>query len=422
MSPPTSAAYALLLHGRLGTINMSPSVSLAHTHLGAVDYARPIAACAASHLEHVVRSNSNARVDVFAHTWNPFVGKFFDAAYAPYLRASLHEPLEFLDSMKARSQALSIGRVARLMAAHESERKRPYTMCLVLRADVLVGAPIRMGRFTPAHVWFAEHCCLNDATEETTKAIVKQQCEARASRRPSDPRYRQALMGNFTYRKRVLGPCRVSQYGGRWGLQFKKEDFYYFVMDWWFAARPDVVRSFLSISEDWPFYKRRLQRMRIARWFSHYLWAIHLHDRLNLSTSIRFLPGVRVNLVRSAFPRLVMPAGTTSPLGEYISDAVGNCESLRTSTNQVLSFTELMRTPVPRESLLGRMFEGKFAPMAEQCALARVPMPVVCCGEPRLCGAHVCRESYAAVNGRFRDAAGRATVAALAREVDAKPT
>ena len=96
------------------------------TKLRAVDYQVPIATCAASHIEFVVRANAatNANghggVDIFAHTWNPPVGRFFDAEYGKHLRASLHEPLEFFDKEKPRSQALSVGRAARLMGEHEA--------------------------------------------------------------------------------------------------------------------------------------------------------------------------------------------------------------------------------------------------------------------------------------------------------------
>ena len=54
-------------------------------------YAQPIAACAASHIEHIVRANAKGAaaggggVDVFAHSWNPEAGALYDAAYAPYL-------------------------------------------------------------------------------------------------------------------------------------------------------------------------------------------------------------------------------------------------------------------------------------------------------------------------------------------------
>lgn len=198
---------------------------------------------------------------------------------------------------------------------------------------------------------------------------------------------------------------------GMWGLQFKREDFYYFFMDWWFAARPEVARSWIAISERWDVYRNTLRRMRVARWFSHYIWAIHVHDQLNLTAEVRFKAGARVNLVRSAYPRLRMGAGQSSWLGEYKTDAVGGCGTLNTSdgTARVISSDALLRTPVDPRGQLGLRFDKRFAPMAEQCALARLGDPVICCGEPRQCGVHICGSSWAVSNARFF-ASGQAAV------------
>ena len=231
---PTMAPFALLLHGRLGTLAAAPSIAIAQSHLRNTDFAIPIAACAASHLEHVVRANAAASggVDIFAHTWNPSLASFFDAEYGTHLRASLHEPLEFKDKEKPRSQALSIGRAAGLMAGHETKRNRPYAFCLVLRADLIIGAPILIHEFGRTGLWFAEHCCMNQAESALEKAAVHAKCDSQTSKGwHSDPRYRPKLTGQFNYRKRILGPCRVTQYGGYWGLQNHKEDYYYAVSD-----------------------------------------------------------------------------------------------------------------------------------------------------------------------------------------------
>lgn len=235
---PTMAPFALLLHGRVGTLMAAPSISIVMSSLRPADYAIPIAACAASHLEHVVRANraatqgASAGVDIFAHTWNPSVASFFNFEYGSHLRASLHEPLEFKDKEKPRSQALSIGRAAGLMAKHEAMRNRPYAFCLVLRSDLLVGAPILLRDFDRTRVWFAEHCCMNEATSALEKAAVHAKCDSpkfSSGWQQNDPRYRAKLTGQFNYRKRILGPCRVTQYGGYWGLQNYKEDYYYAV-------------------------------------------------------------------------------------------------------------------------------------------------------------------------------------------------
>jgi len=129
----------------VGTMFESPSLSIVTTRpISLRDYAKPMAACAASHVEHVVRANSRASasgdgggsgggggVDVFAHSWNPELGRFYDEQYAPYLRASLHEPFEFDGKEKSRSQALSLGRAASLMGEHERSRgaSRRRTRC-----------------------------------------------------------------------------------------------------------------------------------------------------------------------------------------------------------------------------------------------------------------------------------------------------
>ena len=184
-------------------------------------------------------------------------------------------------------------------------------------------------------------------------------------------------------------------------------------MDWWFAASPDVTRSWLAISEKWEVYRQTLVRMRVARWFSHYVWAIHVHDQLNMTAQLRFKPGVRVNLVRGSYVRLRRGDALDS-LGEYRTDAMGNCDTLLTSdgTKRTVNASALLASPVDPNSSLGRRFDARFAPMAEQCALARLDTPVVCCGEPRHCGVHQCGASYADANMRFFQAGQRAGVAA----------
>jgi len=218
--------------------------------------------------------------------------------------------------------------------------------------------------------------------------------------------------------KRVLGACRASQYGARWGLQFQNEDRWYFLMDWWFAAAPDVAASWIEISDKWEWYHERLRRMMLARHFSHYVWAVHVHDMLHRSADVRFRPGVRVNLVRNSYPRLKWKLGTQAPLGEYITDAMGNCPVLVTNrTKRVLDSHQLMATPVDPSSDFGANFTPAFLPMAEQCAVARLAEPIICCGAPmRHCGRQVCPSSY--VYKHFEKAANSAADMAMTRQAE----
>ena len=384
----------------------------------AQDFAKAIGACAASHIEHVVTANGRASegggVDVFLHSWNPELRGLVDRQYAPYLRAALHQPVEFVDKMKARSQALSIGRAAQLMTAHEAARRKPYAFCLVLRSDAVVGAPIVLRTFDFDKIWFAEHCCMNEANTAPLKALVRSQCAAEEGA---------ALETQRTpFRKRVLGPCRASQYGGQWGLERKPDDFYYFVMDWWVAARPSVVASWMDISHRWVWYAERMKRMMLWRFFSHYVWAFHVHDALNRTADVRFKAGVRVLLVRAAYTRLNLGADRLRQwhLGEYQTDAVGNCGRMLAYNNASVASDELLRTPVARTSPFGAGYAPHFAVMAEQCASARLAEPIICCGaKDRHCGKQVCTPSYTQAHKRFY-AAGQAYGRAV-RDGDVPP-
>ena len=112
------------------------------------------------------------------------------------------------------------------MRTHEVSRGQPYVFCLVLRSDTLVGAPIDLRTFDFTRLWFAEHCCMNEAETDEERALVRARCTNEAP--------------PYAWRKRVLGACKASQYGGRWGLERTRDDRYYFLMDWWFAATPEV--------------------------------------------------------------------------------------------------------------------------------------------------------------------------------------
>ena len=85
---------------------------------------------------------------------------------------------------------------------------------------------------------------------------------------------------------------------------------------------------------------------------------------------------MRVNLVRSSYPRLKWKLGTTAPLGEYITDAMGNCPVLVTNrTKRVLDSGQLMATPVDPSSDFGANFTPAFLPMAEQVRRSCVHVP-----------------------------------------------
>lgn len=136
-------AYALVLHGLVGSLSWSPSAALWRNDPGST---KLITFCAQSHLAYVVRENwRNGGVDIFLHSWNPELASYIDLAYGQWLRGSSHQQPEFAD--KARSQAVSLGRASSLMYGHELTRGRQYTIALVLRYDAFVSAPIDLSGF-----------------------------------------------------------------------------------------------------------------------------------------------------------------------------------------------------------------------------------------------------------------------------------
>lgn len=319
----------------------------------------------------------------------------------------------YVDAQKPRSQALSIARAAALMLDHERTRGERYQLCFVARIDLVFGAPVLLDGFAPPYLWFAEHCCMNAITDgdypvRVAAAAVRSFCSSapylerlpntsslgtarRASLRASD------LVG--WARKRVVGACLMSQYSG--GRPSPQEDQAYFLMDWWFAAAPDVVASWATIDREWTAVEARLRQLRAHRVFSHYVWPVHVHDFLNATSAVRFKAGVRANLVRSVAYRLrTMRPGQLKTLGEFVTDAVGGCDVLINHGRTVES-SALLEQPLPHDLMVRRNLGSRYAPMAHQCAAARLAEPVVCCGQPRDCGRQSCEGNWAATSRSF---------------------
>ncbi|KAL1496879.1 hypothetical protein AB1Y20_014460 [Prymnesium parvum] len=356
-----------------------------------------IATSASSQITHIVNANAAEGVDVFIHSWNPPHGEMIDAAYGVHLKGSMHQPVEYKDHLKPRSQALSIGRAAALMLSHAKRRGRSYDFCFVVRIDLVFAAPVLLSEFDHSRIWFSEHCCINGARH----AHVSMQRTMASLRVCTHAPYGENASTFSTavgMRHRLLGPCRMSQYSGG-SPRTVQEDVGYFLMDWWFAAPPEVAASWVRIDREWATVNARLAALRARRSFSHYVWPILVHDLLNATRDVRFKAGVRANLLRSVFIRL-RSRSSPSALGEYVTDPVGNCDALHSNGRDV-SAAALLRAPVAADSPLHQLFGPRFEAMAQQCAVARLAEPLVCCGSPRHCGTQRCDPTWDSVNRRF---------------------
>ena len=142
--------FALLLHGMLGTeVRSSSSDFHGKWHDGGHAGKRMLLRhCAASHLKYVVDAAARGeQVDVFAHSWNREAAPWFDEAYGVVLRGSQHEPPQYTSqALKARSQALSIGRAALLMREFAALRNVTYNLALAIRTDAVLSSPVNLHR------------------------------------------------------------------------------------------------------------------------------------------------------------------------------------------------------------------------------------------------------------------------------------
>ena len=69
------------------------------------------------------------------------------------------------------------------------------------------------------------------------------------------------------------------------------------------------VQSWIEISDKWEWYRERLRRMMLARHFSHYVWAVHVHDMLHRSADVRTRPAT---LTSALFPWQSLPLAVSS--------------------------------------------------------------------------------------------------------------
>ena len=357
--------FALLCHGFIGTMHQTPSE--------AIKYAIPtdlrlIVMSTQSHLKHIVRPNEVAGgVDIFVHSWNPSVATFIDARYRPTLRASLHEQVN-RSLHKAQSQALSIGRAAMLMRTYERWNRHLYEMALVIRNDLVVGAPVVMERLHTGHIWFAVICCQQEPETPAQQAEAGRQCGvAKQSRRPHS----------------MLSPCSIDrQWGMGRGGRPAEISLGYYVMDWWFAAEPRVVASWMNIATSWDLYVALLKEHSLHHaLFSHYVWPVHVHDVLNLTAQIRFAD-LQTGLARNAHALLKRD----KPLRDCPYTSLGG----EAVSQQELLDAPLSKSHFDRAGLYFGYFPRRMAPFARMCPYIQRQRPVVCCNQS--CGTQQCDE------------------------------
>jgi hypothetical protein len=378
--PEWPARYAVLLYGRVGSLETSPTVSLRAKR---PNRRRPSEAllqfCAATHRANLIDANlASGGVDVFVHTWNPRQAWLINSLYPGTLRASQHDNITQLPS--AASQALSIGRAAALARRHETTHNHTYALALALRIDAAALEPLLLHDLSAANIWFAAQCCASAATTPKQVEAVEQQCGHGVDQAEGGPD------------GRIAETCRVNHYRRRPSvLRDPAVEAAYHLKDWWFASGLDTVLTWTRIASSWDWYVSRARALRILTsqqaqqpLWSHHTWPIHVHDSLSLTATMRFKDW-HIGLGRF----LIRPALMISPGRVEVGD--GACNDQAYARDVPLIDSAASFTSAPPHATAGR-----FAVMRHACPVAAHEgnnasvRPIACCGKAspyrRYCG------------------------------------
>ncbi len=397
-APPTlhpPPRFAVALHGRVGTLRSKASTSVT---LGLNASLRILHFCAASFRQHLVTAQPDGTVvDVFIHSWNPERGAYIDAHYGPPVASRHDAPDGRLP--KAQSQARSIARVAQLIRAHEQSSGQRYTLVLVLRLDAVLGAPVLLGIMGNKYLWFAQCCCLDEAKTEAERAVVRSECGGALLNESVD----------VSWGRRVVRRCRVDHFGHsrcgkRWCGPSEKRapdvNRDYFLMDWWFAARSDVVSSWSTIANNWStYYLPRARELHIAyepqKLWSHFAWAMHVRDVLKFSAHVRYLPpsAFRVVLAQHGWSQSHVPQGCPLDIVRFGEHPGAASPPAAAATFPLASMVE----PCPLHAI-----EVEDPAMAQD--RGDRPRTTVCCGRhnKRACGVSAAEHEAMCEDGRRR--------------------
>lgn len=369
-APPPPARFALLICGHLADLRSSSSARIQSnmTNLALPRAsARLIRYVTASHMQNIVEANAaRGRVDVFAHTWNPEAATYIDASYGSALRLSAHQPLE--TAVKGKSHALSVGRGALLVRAHERQRGVDYDSVLVIRADLFVLAPVDLRHLAGGQIYLAATCCARAPVDEAERKALHDQCEARGR----TVRKHDGIMSQ---------PCAVHFYLPPTPGRPRAVDQSYFWHDFWFAAPARIVATWLDIALRWDMYSCVMRQLGIESPWSHFRWSVHVHDGLNLTHLVRFSVGLHAMIARLAYK-----AGKSLARGPC---TYAGLQPVRYD-GQTYDVARILATPAPVRVAEALGYTARFAPMVRQCPFTQAALerkeqglaPIAQCSDP----------------------------------------
>ena len=286
LAPPAKAHVAIVLFGKVGTLDQSSSTSGRDSGDGDV-----VRLSAASLKAFVVRANPDSLIDLFVHSWNPRLGALLDALHAP--KWSAHENEQGgIDKVASASASLKAALAAR--RRHESQAGVKYDLVLAIRHDLVWYKPLVWASLPRAQLWLPAQCCRPDPGRygEVPDALEGALAAMRRECLGNEDGIVNAVCSTSRFLRMAGGDTRMP----------REAEFNYYVNDWLFLAPSATADSFAAISERRRAYDDALDEVGIRVAWLHFFWAAHVHHALGVSEGVRpaIEAGTEFNLVRLA--------------------------------------------------------------------------------------------------------------------------
>lgn len=243
----------------------------------------------ASFVRHVVHPNPHVRLTVFAHSWNPSLGRVIDHLYQP--AESTHDPERShvcREGTCAKSALASLRWAIGAKRRHEKRRGRDFELAMLCRYDLAFHSPLRWDALRKGQVWVLAQCCPWQGSPVGVPSLPAGMARARSIASV-------ACLGEA--QGEPMDYCRVSKLQPR--LAAAEAEYNYIVNDWLVVAPSATLDTFRQLLPTYQKYDAALGEVGVRRRWLHFLWAAHIHDALGASDGLMPIP-THVSLIRKA--------------------------------------------------------------------------------------------------------------------------
>ena len=278
LTPHAAVKIAFCFFGKIGALHDPSSYTAADSGDAAT-----VRLAHAAFERYVLAASPNAAAKVFVHSWNPSLGSLMDSLYKPAWSA--HEAQ--VHDERVPSAALSLQKVLRGKAEHESKVGIDFELAALMRHDLIFFSPLTLIAQPKAQLWASMQCCGADR-----EMADGEEADAFQSAYQSVRETCYAESGSVSELCRVRGQLR-SLSGSRYRQVSDEANVNYWVNDWLLLAPSSTADTFGQIYERLPLYRAALKEVGIHTEWMHFVWAIHIHHAIRVASGTTAIAGMR---------------------------------------------------------------------------------------------------------------------------------